>query len=133
MVKQAIKKKRASGRPRGDPEDLRTARIAIRLHPDLTEVVNAACRYVGLNRSIFIERCLIEWCNAHANEINSDPLDAIGRFVDPDAQQPRAMPGPSVGLNSMFNRIPSISSPATKRFAVGARRKPRAMKDPVEK
>jgi hypothetical protein len=130
MVKQPStpKKRRSAGRPRGDPDDLRTERVAIRLHPDLTEEIALACRAVGLNRSIFVERVLIEWLTAHQHDLGTKPLDAIGRYVAEELLgQPRSVPGPTAGPSSMFSRIPSISSPATKRFAVGARRKPRAL------
>lgn len=138
MVKTSLpkKKKRAGGRPSGDPRDLRTERVAIRLHPDLTAEVNKACRAVGVNRSIFIERLLIEWLYAHSAEIPFTPVDAIGRYisVDEHAGPPRIVP-PGAGPASAFWRAPGMTAAqgrALGTYAAGARRAPGGprMKDP---
>ncbi|MBB5046965.1 hypothetical protein HNR60_001714 [Rhodopseudomonas rhenobacensis] len=67
------------GRPRVDPGDLRTDRIAFRIHPDLTAELNKVARLNGEVRTAFIERLMIATIN---NTWGYDILDAIGRRIE---------------------------------------------------
>ena len=74
-------KKPLGGRPGVDPEDLKTVRISIRLHPDMFDALAVLARRAGLNRSVAAQRILIAAINADAGY---DLLDAIGRRIDHD-------------------------------------------------
>ncbi|MET4347067.1 hypothetical protein ABIC08_007716 [Bradyrhizobium sp. RT9b] len=79
-----IKKK--LGRPFGDPDDVRTLRLAQRVHPHMMAVLDQRAREYGLSRSQFIERILVDYLNSHEYA----QLDAIGRWV-PNARWTRSM------------------------------------------
>jgi hypothetical protein len=74
-VKKSIKRTR--GRPPGDPEDIRTERIALRVHPDLLFELNVLSRYEGVTRSVLIERLLIRLVNDH---FARTVIDKVGRY-----------------------------------------------------
>jgi hypothetical protein len=78
-------KKRPRGRPRGDPDDLRTERIAVRAHKDLVNELNFLSRHKGVTRSVLIERLLIDLVNDEARSI---AVDAIGRYTVAEAPTP---------------------------------------------
>ena len=66
--------------PRGDPADNKTARYALRLHPDLLHEATELARSRGQKLSQLIERALIEV----VNDAQKRPiLDPIGRYNDP--------------------------------------------------
>jgi hypothetical protein len=73
--------KRPPGRPPADPGDLRTERMALRLHPDLMYELGVATREAGTNKSLFIERLLINHLNDRLVRRAATPLDVIGRYV----------------------------------------------------
>jgi hypothetical protein len=79
-----IKKK--LGRPFGDPADVRTSRLAQRVHPDLMSVLDQRSREYGLARSQFVERILVDYLNTHEQA----QLDVVGRWV-PNAKWTRSM------------------------------------------
>lgn len=83
-TERQIKKK--LGRPFGDPRDVRTFRLAQRVHPDLMSVLDQRCREYGLTRSQLIERILIDYLNTHEQA----QLDMVGRWV-PNAKWKRSM------------------------------------------
>lgn len=83
-TEREIKKK--LGRPFGDPSDVRTFRLAQRVHPDLMSVLDQRSREYGLTRSQFIERILVDYLNTHEHA----QLDVIGRWV-PNAKWTRSM------------------------------------------
>jgi hypothetical protein len=85
-------KKRSRGRPAGDPEDLRTERIAIRCHPDLVIELNVLARLEGVTRSVLIERLLIRLVNDH---FNRTVVDKVGRYTDGPPDESKA-PGRGV-------------------------------------
>jgi hypothetical protein len=64
------------GRPYGDPDDLRSERLTLRIHPDLMSVLVQRAREAGLTRSLYVERILIE----HTNRVEGASLDMIGRW-----------------------------------------------------
>lgn len=92
-----IKKK--LGRPFADPADVRTLRLAQRVHPHLMSVLDQRSREYGLTRSQFIERIIIDYLNAHEHA----QLDLIGRWV-PDAKWTRSMA-------RRLDQLPHPSSP----------------------
>jgi hypothetical protein len=81
MVK-ATKSRKTSGRPPGDPDDVRSERTAMRMHPDLLREINIAAREAGKNRSLFTEWVLISWINNRLLARGERPLDAIGKYVE---------------------------------------------------
>ena len=70
------------GRPPLDPSDLRTERIAIRLHPDLYGEVSKGARAAGTNKSLYIERIVINYINSELAQTGERPLDNIGKYYD---------------------------------------------------
>ncbi len=82
MVKQT--KLRKAGRPAGNPDDVRAARTAMRMHPDLLHELNVAAREAGKNRSLFVEWVLVSWINNRLLSRGERPLDAIGKYVTDD-------------------------------------------------
>ena len=82
VVKQS---KRRGGRPAADPADLRSARVALRLHPDLVQELDVACREIGVNRSMYVEKIMVNFLNAHAAMRQRPVLDAIGRILTAEA------------------------------------------------
>ncbi len=87
MVKAAktTKPKRPMGRPPLDPGDLRTERIAIRLHPDLYEEVGKAARDAGTNKSLWVEGAVINAINALLMSRGKRPVDRIGKYLSDEA------------------------------------------------
>jgi hypothetical protein len=74
-----------TGRPRVDPNDLRTARIAFRIHPDLAEELGKVARLYGEVRTAFLEKLAIAAINdAYERETGHPRLDPIGRYIDQD-------------------------------------------------
>jgi hypothetical protein len=69
------------GRPLASEGDVRSDRLAQRVHPDLIEVYDQRAREYGLTRSQLIERVLID----HANQIEGAQLDNIGRWLSGEA------------------------------------------------
>jgi hypothetical protein len=72
-------KTKARGRPPGDPDDLRTERIAFRVHPNLVFELNVLARLDGITRSTLIEKMLIRLVNDHHRRT---VVDAVGRYID---------------------------------------------------
>ena len=70
--------KRTRGRPAGDPDDIRTERIALRVHPDLLFELNVLSRHEGVTRSVLIERLLIRLVNDH---FSRTVVDKVGRYL----------------------------------------------------
>jgi hypothetical protein len=70
-----------TGRPPAAEGDVRSARLAQRVHPDLLEVYDQRAREYGLTRSQLIERVLVE----HANAIEGAQLDPIGKWLTGEA------------------------------------------------
>ena len=87
VVKKAGKRK---GRPPGDPDDVRTERMAIRMHTDLVFELNVLARLEGITRSQLVERMLIRLVNDHyARTV----VDKVGRYLDgpPEVTSPRGV------------------------------------------
>jgi hypothetical protein len=83
MVKD--EQKRSRGRPAGDPDDLRTERIAIRVHPDLIFELNVLARADGVTRSVLVERLLIRLVNDHYRR---SVVDQVGRYLNGPPDDP---------------------------------------------
>jgi hypothetical protein len=75
VVKKA--EKRSRGRPQSDPDDLRTERIALRVHSDLLVELNIIARLEGVTRSVLVERLLIRLVNDHYTRT---VIDRVGRY-----------------------------------------------------
>src|SRR6202165_1329550 len=75
----------AVARRAADPGDLRTARTAMRLHPDLVAELDMAAREARCNRSLYVERILVNFLNMHAERRERPPLDDIGRYLSEEA------------------------------------------------
>jgi hypothetical protein len=86
MVK-AVRMRKKTGRPPGDPDDVRSERTAMRMHPNLLRELNVAAREAGKNRSLFTESILIGWINARLMARGERPLDAIGKYVSDEEME----------------------------------------------
>jgi hypothetical protein len=87
VVKKASKRK---GRPPGDPDDVRTERVAIRMHTDLVFEIQVLARLEGITRSQMIERMMIRTVNDHyARTV----VDKVGRYLDgpPEITTPKGV------------------------------------------
>jgi hypothetical protein len=92
---KATKTKRPMGRPPIDPADLRTERTAMRIHPDLYSELKRAAREAGMNRSLFVERLVINWINMRLEARGEVPLDTIGRrYTDDELERLYQTPPP---------------------------------------
>jgi hypothetical protein len=87
MVTKRVTTKKKTGRPPSPPEDLRSERTAMRMHPDLLKELNVATREAGLNRSLFIEAILIAQCNARIAARGGRLLDAIGKYLSDEEME----------------------------------------------
>lgn len=79
MVKKAVPKKgekNIGGRPRRDPETLRTERLVLRIHPDLMTAMTDLAKANGITRSMLVERAMISFVNMSSP---SSQLDFMGR------------------------------------------------------
>jgi hypothetical protein len=84
MVTKPKPGKKKTGRPPSDPDDVRSERTAMRMHPNLLHELNVAAREAGKNRSLFIEYVLISWLNQRLLARGERPLDSIGKYVTDD-------------------------------------------------
>lgn len=120
MVKAAktIKEKARMGRPPLDPGDLRTERIAMRLHADLADEVGKAAREAGTNKSLWVERVLINAINALLLSRGERPVDAIGKYLSDEALERMHMASDATGaaqfasLRDPFSFRPPVLQPA---------------------
>jgi hypothetical protein len=80
------------GRKPVDPEDLRSHRLAFRIHPDLTEELSRVARINGEVRTAFVERMLIAVIN---NSYGYEVLDAIGRRIHYPTDHDHVQRGPA--------------------------------------
>jgi hypothetical protein len=91
--KKAEKKveKNLGGRPRRDPETLRTDRLVIRIHPDLMSHLSELAKKNGLTRSMLVERALVSFVNLSTGQAI---LDSMGRELKgpPAAGDPLGTP-----------------------------------------
>jgi hypothetical protein len=71
---------RVGGRALQDPEDLRSERYGMRLHPDLRSEMTRLARMQGWKMAQWIEKSLIDAVN---KENGRDVLDKIGRYLPP--------------------------------------------------
>jgi hypothetical protein len=80
------------GRKPVDPKDLRSHRLAFRIHPDLTEELSRVARVNGEVRTAFVERMLIAVIN---NSYGYEVLDAIGRRIHYPTDHDHVQRGPA--------------------------------------
>ncbi|OYU92099.1 MAG: hypothetical protein CFE29_04535 [Bradyrhizobiaceae bacterium PARB1] len=85
MPRRAQKGFVATGRPPGDPLDIRSERLVLRVHPDLLEVLTECAAAARMTRSLYVEQILLLFLN-----IKEDAqLDSIGRKkVDAEIRPP---------------------------------------------
>jgi hypothetical protein len=88
MVTKPKTAKKKLGRPGADPDDVRSERTAMRMHPDLQYELSAAAREAGMTRSLFIERILLAHINQRLNNRGERMLDGIGKYLS-DAEMER--------------------------------------------
>jgi hypothetical protein len=95
VVKKATPKKatkqiekNVGGRPKRDPNTLRTERLVIRTHPDLMRYLTELAGRNGITRSMLVERTLVSFVNLTIGEV---VLDSMGR----ELKGRRAADGPS--------------------------------------
>jgi len=72
------------GRPRIDPDDLRTDRYGLRMHPDLRSEIDRLARADGMRLSQWLERLLVTEVNRRSGV---EVLDWIGRYKDTRKQR----------------------------------------------
>lgn len=85
------------GRPKRDPDTLRTERLVVRIHPDLMECLTALAKENGLTRSMLVERSMVSFVNLSAGE---PILDTMGRRLSgPESS------GDMLGTPSSFSRV----------------------------
>jgi hypothetical protein len=92
MVTKPAKKKVAKAREkigRIPVGDLRTERLVVRIHPDLMGVLVQRAREIGVNRSTFVEKILIQ----HAVQYEGAMLDGIGKHVPQRMERDSPAPG----------------------------------------
>ena len=89
-----------SGRPRippgkkARPDDVRTERLVLRVHPNLMEILTGRARERGITRSAYVEQLLVGWARL---DPRNPKLDLIGKLVA-GAQDPN-----EVRIRSPFN------------------------------
>jgi hypothetical protein len=142
MVKTSSKKKmpqraphNAVGRPAKDPGDLRIARTAMRLHPDLVAELDMAAREARLNRSVYVERILVNFLNMHAERRERPPLDDIGRYLTEEAierMHRTALPSSYANLRASSSPDADYVMPSVSAFGF-SRRLPSGPKPPASK
>jgi hypothetical protein len=69
---------RVGGGPLQDPNDLRSERYAMRLHPDLRDEMTRLARMEGWKLSQWIEKSLVDATNAANGRV---VVDRIGRYL----------------------------------------------------
>jgi hypothetical protein len=100
MVKKAAPKKvtekNVGGRPKRDPDTLRTERLVLRIHPDLMRSLTDLAETNGITRSLLVERAMISFVNMSGPE---PTLDFMGRAL---TGPPGVAP---LGTMQSFNQI----------------------------
>jgi hypothetical protein len=84
--------KKTAGRRPGNPEDVRTERLVVRMHPDMFESLTDRAKVYGVSRSQYVERILIGYLNAQEGQRT---LDLTGRFVRDEATRKAMMTSPA--------------------------------------
>lgn len=73
------RQKGGGGRPPSDPDDTRSDRLGLRIHPDLRFELEKLARGEGMRLSMIVERLLIDDVNRLAGR---QLLDKLGRYKD---------------------------------------------------
>ncbi|PZA13865.1 hypothetical protein DNX69_00010 [Rhodopseudomonas palustris] len=78
--KPVQKKSQAPPRPgrQARPDDVRSARLILRAHPDLMKILTVRARAAGVSRSRYVERLLVAWLNA---DPRNPRMDAVGKIL----------------------------------------------------
>jgi hypothetical protein len=78
MPRRAQKGFVATGRPPGDPLDIRSERLVLRVHPDLLETLTDCAAAARMTRSLYVEQILL----VYLNRVENAELDSIGRKIE---------------------------------------------------
>jgi hypothetical protein len=78
MVSKPAPGKKTAGRRPGPPEDVRSERMVVRMHPDLVESLTERAKVYGVSRSQYVERILIGYLNMQEGQ---KQIDLTGRYV----------------------------------------------------
>jgi hypothetical protein len=104
MVKKSTPRKAVKdvgGRPRRDPDSLRTERLVLRIHPDLMAELTDLAQRERFTRSTLIEGALIILVNAAAADAGElVKLDLAGRYLNHDLP-----PSPRRSLSSFAHLL----------------------------
>jgi hypothetical protein len=87
MVTKPKTAKKKIGRPGANPDDVRSERTAMRMHPDLQHELSVAAREAGMTRSLFIERLLLSHINQRLNNRGERMLDGIGKYLSDEEME----------------------------------------------
>jgi len=113
----------ATGRPPGDPLDIRSERLVLRVHTDLLEALTDCATAARMTRSLYVEQILL----AYLNRVEKADLDSIGRKVEDAETRPPEKVAPRdagddwmrarTGLARLGerNRLPNERDPGRKR------------------
>jgi hypothetical protein len=108
MVKKTTRTKKPGsnlgGRPRQDPNTLRTERLVVRVHPDLMAELTRLADINGITRSLLIERSMIALVNQPAPEGQSI-IGMAGRYIR-GAEKPTEAPlGTPDSFTQLWSRV----------------------------
>lgn len=109
--------KKTAGRRPGPPEDVRTDRLVVRMHPDMFGVLTEKAKFYGVSRSQYVERILIGYLNMQAD---LTPLDGMGRFIKDPVAAKVAQAGPAEAWAAFGRRNMRLLGLQAERAATGA-------------
>ena len=87
MVSKPKTAKKKTGRPASDPDDVRSERTALRMHPHLQHELSAAAREAGITRSLLIEQILLAAINQRLMSRRARLLDGIGKYMSDEEME----------------------------------------------
>jgi hypothetical protein len=94
-------KRKKLGRPKRDPDTLRTSRLVTRIHPDLMSALKGLANANGITRSMLVERTLISFVQLADPRVK---LDHMGRRVDGEIPTDEPL-GTPASFNHVWGRV----------------------------
>lgn len=91
--------------PVAKPDDAKTDRLVMRVHPDLMEILTERARECGINRSQYVEKLLIGWARL---DPRNPRLDMIGK-IDPAAPTPNELRRSALSFAERWQRFCTAS------------------------